>query len=89
MVAETGPDHRNEWAATRTVAAEPGTGAAWTVRTRVREGDAGRRPGDTPEGAAETKRLGAGDAELRRADETLEAASASFAAEFGRPWKRS
>ncbi|MFS0698287.1 hypothetical protein [Streptomyces nitrosporeus] len=65
----------------------PGTGAAWTVRAGVREGDAGRRPGDTSEEAAEaaeTKRLGAGGAELRRADGILEAASASFAAGFGR-----
>ncbi|WP_150485944.1 hypothetical protein [Streptomyces nitrosporeus] len=89
VVAETGPDHRNEWAETRTVAAEPGTGAAWTVRAGVREGGAGRRPGDTPEEAEEIKWLGAGGAELRGADGILEAASASFVAGFGRLSKRS
>ncbi|WP_123972315.1 hypothetical protein [Streptomyces sp. Ag109_O5-1] len=51
--------------------------------------DAGQRPGVTSEEAAEIKRLRAGNAELRRANEILKAASAFFAAELDRPSKRS
>ncbi|MEU2266759.1 hypothetical protein ABZ568_10090 [Streptomyces olindensis] len=60
-------------------------------RTAVRktEVDAGQRPGVTSEEAAEIKRLRAENAELRRANEILKAASAFFAAELDRPSKRS
>lgn len=51
--------------------------------------DAGRRPGVTSEEAAEIKRLKAENAELRRANEILKAASAFFPAELDRPSKRS
>ncbi|MFJ6565238.1 transposase [Streptomyces sp. NPDC091412] len=60
-------------------AANLGIGSAETMRTWVRkaEVDAGRRPGVTSEEAAEIKRLRAENAELRRANELLKAASAS------------
>ncbi|WP_145887982.1 IS3 family transposase [Streptomyces sp. BK340] len=77
MVAEVRPNYPTEWAAMKAVAAKLGIGAAETVRTWVRkaEVDAGRRPGTTSEEAAEIKRLRAENAELRRANEILKAAS--------------
>ncbi|MET7584757.1 transposase [Streptomyces microflavus] len=91
MVAEIRPNYATEWAAMKAVAAKLGIGAAETVRTWVRktEVDAGQRPGVTSAGAAEIKRLRAENAELRRANEILKAASAFFAAELDRPSKRS
>ena len=56
---------------------------------RKAEIDAGRRPGTTSEEAAEIKRLKAENAELKRANEILKAASVFFAAELDRPHKRS
>jgi transposase len=87
MVAEVRPNYPTEWAAMKAVAAKLGIGSAETVRTWVRkaEVDTGRRPGV----AAEIKRLRAENAELRRANEILKAASAFFAAELDRPSKRS
>ncbi|MFB7600712.1 hypothetical protein [Streptomyces sp. NPDC056160] len=75
----------------KAVAAKLGIGSAETVRTWVRQAevDTGRRPGVTSEEAAESKRLRAENSELRRANETLEAAPAFFAAELDRPSKRS
>ncbi|MFI2431124.1 IS3 family transposase [Streptomyces sp. NPDC018693] len=77
MVAEVHPNYPTEWAAMKAVAAKLGIGAAETVRTWVRkaEVDAGQRPGTTSEEAAEIKRLRAENAELRRANEILKAAS--------------
>jgi transposase len=91
MVAEIRPNCPTEWAAMKAAAAKPGIGAAETVRTWVRkaEVDAGQRPGTTSGEAAEIKRLRAENAELRRANEILKAASAFFAAELDRPSKRS
>jgi transposase len=68
-----------------------GIGAAETVRTWVRKSqvDAGQRPGVTSEEASEIRRLKAENAELRRANEILKAASTFFAAELDRPSKRS
>lgn len=91
MAAEIRPNYPTEWAAMKAVAAKLGIGAAGTVRTwgRKSQVDAGRRPGVTSEEAAEIKRLKAENAELRRANETLMAASAFFAAEPDRPSKPS
>ncbi|MFD9024292.1 transposase [Streptomyces parvulus] len=91
MVAEIRPNYPTEWAAMKAVAAKLGIGAAKTVRTWVRkaEVDAGQRPGVTSQDTAEIKRLRAENAELRRANEILKAASAFFAAELDRPSKRS
>jgi transposase len=91
MVAEIRPNYPTEWAAMKAVAAKLGIGAAETVRTWVRKSqvDAGQRPGITSEEASEIKRLKAENAELKRANEILKAASAFFAAELDRPLKRS
>ncbi len=90
MVAEVAPDYGSQWAAICAVAGKLGVGAPETVRTWVRraEVDAGRRPGVTTEEAEELKRLKRENAELRRANEILKAASAFFAAELDRPAKR-
>jgi transposase len=57
------------------------------VRKWVRHGqvDAGARPGITTDESAEVKRLRQENAELRRANAILKAASAFFAAELDRP----
>src|SRR4051812_2328228 len=91
MVTEIRPNYPTEWAAMKAVAAKLGIGAAETVRTWVRktEVEAGRLPGVTSEESAEIKRLRTENAELRRANEILKAASAFFAAELDRPSKRS
>lgn len=91
MVAEIRPNYPTEWAAMKAFAAKLGIGAAETVRTWVRraEVDGGQRPGVTSKEAAEVRRLRAENAELRRANEILKAASAFFAAELDRPSKRS
>ena len=56
---------------------------------RRAEVDDGRRPGLTSGEHAEIKRLKRENAELRRANEILKAASAFFAAELDRPHQRS
>jgi transposase len=50
--------------------------------------DSGQRQGTTSEESAELKRLRRENAELRRANEILKAASAFFAAELDRPGPR-
>ena len=81
MVAEIAPQHGSQWAAICAVAGKLGVGAPETVRTWVRraEVDAGKRPGLTSAEAEELKRLKRENAELRRANEILKAASAFFA----------
>lgn len=87
MVAEVRPDYSTEWAAINAVAAKLGIGTAETLRKWVRQDqlDAGQRPGTTTDEAEEVKRLRRENAELRRANEILKAASAFFAAELDRP----
>jgi transposase len=51
--------------------------------------DGGQRPGVTSEESAELRRLKRENAELRRANEILKAASVFFAAELDRPLPRS
>lgn len=55
---------------------------------RTSEIDSGARPGMTSVEHAELKRLKKENAELRRANEILKAASAFFAAELDRPTTR-
>jgi transposase len=73
------------------VADKLGIGTAETLRKWVRraEVDAGTRPGLSTEENAEIRRLKRENAELRRANEILKAASAFFAAELDRPLPRS
>jgi transposase len=77
MVAEVRPDYPTEWATINAVATKLGIGAAETLRTWVRQAqiDEGSRPGRTTEESAELKRLRRENAELRRANEILKAAS--------------
>lgn len=87
MVAEVRPEYRSDWPAICAVASRLGIGSAETLRKWVRQAevDAGRRPGVSSEESAEIKRLKRENAELRRANEILKAASAFFAAELDRP----
>ncbi len=91
MVTEVRPNYPNEWSAMKAVAAKLGIKTPETVRTWVRKAEieAGQRPGVTTAEAEEIKRLKAENAELRRANEILKAASAFFAAELDRPSRRS
>jgi transposase len=91
MVTEVTPDYPSQWAAITAVAEKLGIGTAETLRKWVRraEIDDGRRPGLTSEEHAEIKRLKRENAELRRANEILKAASSFFAAELDRPQRYS
>lgn len=87
LLLETRGEHPSEWAALQSVASKLGVGSPETLRGWVRraEIDSGFRPGVTSEDAAEVKRLKRENAELRRANDILKAASAFFAAELDRP----
>jgi transposase len=87
MVAQVRPEYPSDWPAICAVADKLGIGTAETLRKWVRQAevDAGTRPGVTSEESAEIKRLKRENAELRRANEILKAASAFFAAELDRP----
>jgi transposase len=91
MVMEVTADHGSQWAAINAVAQKLGVSTAETVRRWVRQAevDAGQRGGSTTEESEELKRLRRENAELRRANEILKAASAFFAAELDRPSPRS
>jgi transposase len=86
MVVQVRPDYPSDWPAICAVAEKLGIGTAETLRKWVRQAevDAGQRPGVTSEESAEMKRLKRENAELRRANEILKAASAFFA-ELDRP----
>lgn len=87
MVAQVRPEYPSDWPAICAVAEKLGIGTAETLRKWVRQAevDAGTRPGVTSEESAEIKRLKRENAELRRANEILKAASAFFAADLDRP----
>jgi len=91
MVAEVRPEYPSDWPAICAVAQRLGIGSAETLRKwyRQAEVDAGSRPGVTSQEGAEIKRLKRENAELRRANEILKAASAFFAAELDRPQRYS
>jgi transposase len=91
MVAEVRSNYESEYAAVAAVAQKLGIGTGETLREWVRQAqvDNGQRSGVTSEESAEVKRLCREDAELRRANEILKAASAFFAAELDRPQPRS
>ena len=87
MVAEVRADHDSEWAAMAKVAQLLGVTTPESVRKWVRQAevDQGDRVGVSSEESAELKRLKRENAELRRANSILKAASAFFAAELDRP----
>lgn len=87
MVAEIRGEHESEWAAMAKVAELLGVTTPETVRKWVRQDqiDGGARPGVSREESAEVKRLKRENAELRRANSILKAASVFFAAELDRP----
>jgi transposase len=91
MVAELTPNYGTEYAAIRAVQEKLGIGSAETLRKWVRQAevDAGARPGVSRDESAELKQLRRENAELRRANEILKAASAFFAAELDRPTRSS
>lgn len=89
MLAEARPEHSTLMSAIRHVAGmlgmSPETLRLWQRRCEV---DAGVKPGVTTEAAAEIKRLQRENAELRKANEILKAASVFFAKELDRPSTR-
>ena len=86
MLAETRPSHPTMMSAVRHVAGMLGMSSEtlrlWQRRYEV---DAGVKPGLTTDAAAEIKRLQKENAELRKANEILKAASVFFAKELDRP----
>ncbi len=86
MLAETRPSHPNMMSAVRHVAGllgmSPETLRLWQRRLEV---DAGAKPGVTTEAAQRIKQLEKENAELRKANEILKAASVFFAKELDRP----
>jgi transposase len=89
MVEEALPEHETEFAAIRMVASRLGVSPEALRRWRRQaEIDQGTRPGVSSEEHAEIRKLKRENAELRRANEILKAASAFFAAELDRPTPR-
>jgi transposase len=88
-VLEQRDEYRSEHEAMRSVAAKLGIGSTETLRKWVRraEVDSGARPGLTTAEHEQIKALKRENAELRRANEILKAASSFFAAELDRPGK--
>jgi transposase len=91
LVLEHRADYGTEWEAIGSIAAKLGIGSAETLRKWVRQAevDAGQRAGVSSDESVELRRLKRENAELRRANEILKAASAFFAAELDRPHTRS
>jgi len=91
LVAEQRGQYETEYEAIRSIAAKLGIGSAESLRKWVRQAqvDGGQRPGVSSQESAELRRLRRENAELRRANEILKAASAFFAAELDRPTTRS
>src|SRR5699024_8699743 len=87
MVFEASDGHGSQFAAMKMVGEKLGVRTPETIRRWVRraEVDNGDRRGTTSEEHAEIKRLKRENAELRRANEILKAASSFFAAEIDRP----
>ena len=89
MLAEARPEHTSVHAACQHVGGllgvSPDTLRVWQRRYEI---DAGVRPGVTTDIAAENRNLERENAELRRANEILKAASVFFAKELDRPTTR-
>ena len=86
MLAEARPEHPNMMSAVRHVAGllgmSPETLRLWQRRYEV---DSGTKPGVTTDAAQRIKQLEKENAELRKANEILKAASVFFAKELDRP----
>lgn len=86
MLAEAMPEHGSVHAASKhtggLLGVAPDTLRIWHRQTQV---DLGERPGVTTDMVAENRRLMRENAELRKANEVLKAASIFFAQEPGRP----
>lgn len=86
MLAEAMPEHASLHAASKHIGGllgvSPDTIRVWYRQTQV---DAGERPGVTTDMAEENRRLARENAELRKANEVLKAASIFFAQELDRP----
>ena len=89
MVFEHQHEYSSQWQAIESIAEKLSIHRE-TVRSWVRraEVDGGRRSGATSEQLEELKRLRRENAELRRANEILKAASAFFGAELDRQSRR-
>lgn len=89
MLAEARPEHSSVHTACQHVGGllgvSPDTLRVWQRRYEI---DAGVRPGVTTDIAAENRNLKRENAELRRANEILKAASVFFAKELDRPTTR-
>lgn len=87
LVAGHRGEYETGYAAIRSIAAKLGVATPETLRQWVRQAevDSGQRTGVASEESAEIRRLKRENAELRRANEILKAASVFFAAEPGRP----
>jgi len=85
MVLEHQHEHGSQWETISSVAEKlgptPETVRLWVRRAEV---DQGARSGPTSDDLAELKRLKRENAELRRANDILKAASAFFGAELDR-----
>ena len=81
LVLETMDQYPSQDAAIKSIAAKLGIGTAQSLRNWVRQAqvDAGHKPGTTTAESEEIKRLKRENAELKRANEILKAASAFFA----------
>ena len=89
MVEEALPDHATEFEAIKKVASRLGVSPEAVRRWRRQEEiNAGLRPGVSSDEHAEIKHLKRENAELRRANEILKAASSFFAAELDRATTR-
>ena len=89
MVIDHQGEYGSQWEAICSVAEKlgptPETVRKWVRRAEV---DGGRRAGATSDELAEIKRLKRENAELRRANDILKAASAFFGAELDRQSKK-
>ena len=87
MVKEVRADHESDWAAMSQVATLLGVGTPETIRKWYRQAeiDAGDRAGQTREESEVLRKLRRKNAELKRANAILKAASVFFAAELDRP----
>ena len=83
LVLEHQSEYESQWEAIRSIAAKVNVSTEGLRRwVRQAEVDAGARAGTTSEESDEVKRLRRENAELRRANEILKAASAFFAREL-------